>query len=302
MNRIAVLPLLCFACPLGCQPVASRPPLGRLEADIQRIAASVSAAWGVYVKCLETGETAALNADGAMDTMSVIKIPLMAEVFRQAEAGRFRLADRHTLQASEKRPGTGILRSLDDGAVVTIADLITLMNIVSDNTATDILFAKVGGPEPVNALMKTYGLASIRAVGPTADWFRALRAASSPADFHREGKTVFGWSSARDMGRLLEMMATGKAVSPAASRRMIEAMRGQIYRTRIPRYLTGWRIPHKTGDFLPHIANDVGLLEGDGRTVVIVVYTARHFGAPWAIEDAIGRLAEKIGDYFHYRK
>jgi len=288
------LTLLCAGASLWAQP--------RLEADIQRITASVNASWGIYVKCLQTGETVALNADAPMDTMSVIKIPLMVEVFRQAEAGKFGLSDKHTIRAEEKRPGTGILRGMDNGAVVTINDLNTLMNIVSDNTATDILFAKVGGPEPVNALMKSYGLESIRAVGPTSDWFAALRKAPSPAAFHRDGKTVFGWSAARDMGKLLEMIAAGKAVSPEASRRMLEAMRGQIYRTRIPRYLTGWRIPHKTGDFLPHIANDVGLLESDDRTVVIVVFTASHFGSGTMLEDAIGRIAEKVGDYFASRK
>jgi len=254
------------------------------------------------VKCLQTGETIALDAAAPMDTMSVIKIPLMAEVFRQAEEGRFRLEDRYTLTAEDKRPGTGILRSLDAGASVTMQDLITLMNIVSDNTATDILFAKVGGPEPVNALMRSWGLETIRAVGPTSDWFRAMRAAPSPAEFHRQGKTVFGWSSAEDTGKLLEKIARGEAVSKRASEKMLEALRGQLYRTRIPRYATGYRMPHKTGDFLPHIANDVGLLESEDRTVVISIFTARHFGSATMLEDAIGRIAEKIADYFAWRK
>ncbi len=291
---------------LGALPLAGQPPppapLARLESEIRRITTSVNAAWGLYAKCLQTGETVALDADTPMDTMSVIKIPLMVEVFRQVREGRFPLSDRHTVQAAEKRPGTGILRSLDDGAVVTVLDLITLMNIVSDNTATDILFAKAGGIEPVNALMQSYGLATIRAVGPASDWFAALRAAPSPAEFHRVGKTAFGWSSARDMGRLLEKIALGEAVSREASRKMLEIMRGQIYRTRIPRYVTGYAIPHKTGDFLPYIANDVGLLESPERTVVLCVFTARHFGSPAMIENAIGRVSEKIGDYFAWRR
>jgi len=62
-------------------------PLARLEGNIQRITKSVNANWGIYIKCLETGETVAIDADRQMDTMSVIKIPLMAEVFRQLEAG-----------------------------------------------------------------------------------------------------------------------------------------------------------------------------------------------------------------------
>ncbi|HYM13021.1 MAG TPA: serine hydrolase, partial [Bryobacterales bacterium] len=86
-----------------------------------------------------------------------------------------------------------------------------------------------------------------------------------------------------------------------SSELMLQILRGQLYRTRIPRYLTGWRIPHKTGDFLPYIANDVGVLEAPGRTVVISIFTANHFGSGEMLEEAIGRVAEKVGDYFQYR-
>src|SRR5882724_8232853 len=133
-------------------------PLDRLKANIERITRSVNAKWGIYLKCVETGEEIAINADETMDTMSVIKIPLMAEVFRQIEAGKFALADKITLRETDKRPGTGVIRSLDVGASLTIKDLITLMIIVSDNSATDMLFEKVGGTEPVNKLMQSYGL------------------------------------------------------------------------------------------------------------------------------------------------
>jgi CheY-like chemotaxis protein len=53
---------------------------------------------------------------------------------------------------------------------------------------------------------------------------------------------------------------------------MLQIMSGQIYRTRIPRYLSGYRIPHKTGDFLPYIGNDVGVLIAPGRTFMISIY------------------------------
>src|SRR6185295_20068298 len=97
-------------------------PLERLEANILRITRSVNADFGIYLKCLETGEEIAINADQQMDTMSVIKIPLMAEAFRQIEAGKFALADRITLTEEGKRPGTGIIRSLDNGVQLTIKD------------------------------------------------------------------------------------------------------------------------------------------------------------------------------------
>jgi beta-lactamase class A len=272
-------------------------PLARLQNNIQQITRSVNATWGIYIKCLETGEEIALDADRQMD-----KIPLMAEAFRQIEAGRFALTDRVTLTDAQKRPGTGIIRSLDPGVQFTVKDLLTLMIIVSDNTATDLMYGKVGGPEAVNRLMGEWGLKSIRATGTADTWFKALRAAPSAEAFHREAKTPFGLSSPRDMGRLLERIENGEAVSKAASEQMLQIMRGQVYSSRLPRYVTGFRIPHKTGDFLPYIGNDVGILESPSRHVVISVFTANHFGAGSNLEDAIGRIAEVSANYFAARQ
>jgi beta-lactamase class A len=84
--NMRVLLTVLFTAVAYAQPNAQT-PLARLEGNIQRITKSVNANWGIYIKCLETGETVELNADQQMDTMSVIKIPLMAEVFRQLEAG-----------------------------------------------------------------------------------------------------------------------------------------------------------------------------------------------------------------------
>jgi len=292
--------LFCLAAMAAAQPNAPA-PLERLEANIQRIAKSVNADWGIYIKCLETGEEIALNADQAMDTMSVIKIPLMAEAFRQMEAGKFALADRVNLTDAVRRPGTGIIQSLDSGVELSIKDLLTLMIVVSDNTATDLMYDKVGGTEPVNKLMQSWGLNSIRATGTADDWFKALRAAASAEAFHRQAKTPFGLSSPRDMGRLLEKMEKGEAVSKSASDQMLQIMRRQLYSSRLPRYVSGFRIPHKTGDFLPYIGNDVGILESNSRRVVMSVFTAKHFGAGVNLEDAIGRIAELTANYFAAR-
>jgi beta-lactamase class A len=277
-------------------------PIARLQSNIERITRSVDAKWGIYIKCVETGEEIAINADEQMDTMSVIKIPLMVEAFRQIEAGRFALSDRVTLKESDKRPGTGIIRSLDPGDTLTIKDLITLMIIVSDNSATDMMFEKVGGTEPVNKLMQSYGLATIKATGATDVWFKALRAENNAQKFHRDGKTPFGLSSARDMGKLLEKIQRGDAVSKKASDQMLQIMRGQVYNTRLPKYVTGFRVPHKTGDFLPYIGNDVGIMESMNRNVIICVFTANHYGIGPYLEDAIGRIAEQTAGYFGYRQ
>lgn len=296
MTVIVIAPALAFQQP---QQVA---PLDRLRINIERITRSVNAKWGIYIKCIETGEEIAINADEQMDTMSVIKIPLMTEVFRQIEAGKFALTDRVTLKDSDKRPGTGVIRSLDAGAVLTVKDLITLMIIVSDNSATDMLFEKVGGVEPVNKLMQSYGLNTIKATGASDVWFKALRAEPDLWKFHTEGKTPYGLSSPRDLGKLLEKIQKGEAVSKQASEQMLQIMRGQVYSSRLPKYVTGFRLPHKTGDFLPYIGNDVGILESPNRHIVISVFTARHNGIGPNLEDTIARIGEQVANYFAYRE
>lgn len=279
-------------------PDALPPGLRDLTARIAQITRSLHAKWGIYIRCIETGEEIALGADEIMDTMSVIKIPLMAEVFRQAEAGKFSLSDRLTLKASDKRPGTGVIRMLDDGAVLTIGDLITLMINVSDNSATDMLFAQVGGVDPVNALMHRYGLSTIKATGTADDWFQALRREPDAWKFHVEGKHPFGLSSARDTGKLLASIVQGEVVSEVACRQMMGALRSQLYRTRLPRYVDNFMIAHKTGDFLPYIGNDVGIIELPSCRVVVCVFTAHHNGKGVLLEDAIGRIAEQVSYYF----
>ncbi len=281
-----------------------RTPLDATKSRIEAITRSINAKFGIYIKSIETGEEIALNADDQMDTMSVIKIPLMVEAYRQAAEGGFKLSDTHTLKASEKQPGTGILQRWAEGTVMTYDDIIDLMIIVSDNTATDIIFQKVGGPPAVNKLMDSYGFDKIRATGLAADWFRALRATPDRDAFHHDAKHPFGLATPRQIGLLLEKIEKGEAVSKETSQQMLNHLRGQLYATRIPRYLsyTGFsRAPHKTGDFLPYIANDVGVLEAGDKRVIVSIFTANHFGLGTMLEDAVARITEQAADYFANR-
>ncbi|HMJ86507.1 MAG TPA: serine hydrolase [Vicinamibacterales bacterium] len=276
-------------------------PLQRVKASIERTTRSVNATWGIYVKSLETSEEIAIDADRQMETMSTIKIPLMVEVLEQIKAGKFALTDKYTFVQADSQPGTGTIQRLDPGAVMTVKDLITMMIIVSDNTATEVLYRMVGGPEAVNRRMDALGLKNTRAMNVPSRWFPSLRSAPTTEQFYREGKYPFGLTTPREMGQLLEMMERGTLVDKNASDLMLRIMRGQLYRTRIPRYVTGYTIPHKTGDFLPYVGDDVGMLEAPGRTIVISVFTGNHFGSGEALENAIGLVAKDVADYFAYR-
>jgi beta-lactamase class A len=299
----AIAPIVLSALLLfGFAQTTTPPAIQRLQRDIERITRSVDATWGIYVKSLETGEQITIGADLQMETMSTIKIPLMIEVLEQVKGGRFALHDRYTLRREDVQPGTGVLQRFDPGAMLSVKDLLTLMIVVSDNTATEVLYRMVGGTEPVNRRMNALGLKQTRATALPATWFAALRAAPSTEAFYRDKKHPFGLSTPREMGQLLEMMEGGTLVDKPSSELMLQILRGQVYRSRIPRYLSGYRVPHKTGDFLPYVGDDVGVLEAPGRTIVLSVFTADHFGSGEALENAIGLVAKAVGDYFAYRQ
>src|SRR5438067_7105819 len=184
-------------------------PLQRLKASIERTTRSVNATWGIYVKSLETSEEIAIDAERQMETMSTIKIPLMVEALEQIKAGKFALTDKYTFVQADSQPGTGTIQRLDPGAMMTVKDLITMMIIVSDNTATEVLYRMVGGPDAVNARMQKMGLEKTRAMNVPSKWFPQLRAAVSTEQLYRDGKYRFGLSTPRELGRLLETIERG---------------------------------------------------------------------------------------------
>ncbi len=326
LNSIKALLVLLLAFPSFAQTAPAPKPIDLLKQKLEQIGAGVSADWGIYIKSLDTGEEIAINADKVMDTMSTIKIPLMVDVYRQVDAGKINTADRIVMKTADKRFGTGVLRTLDPGLNLSFRDALELMIIQSDNSGTDMAFARAGGPAHVTQTMHDLGLNAITATGTSFDWFRALAEAGdssyakytpeelftkgfpeklTDADverFHFEGKHPYGLSSARDMGRLLEMIATNKAASEKSCKEMLRMMGQQQFRTRIPRFMMDdANTPHKTGDFPPYIANDVGLIETPAGRVVVVFFSAHHRGFYSELEDAIGRMSEQVWAYFNYR-
>lgn len=243
-----------------------------LMARIEAVRATFSGALGVAAKQLATGEEIMVDAERSFPTASTFKVPVMAEVFRQAEAGAFRLDDRRRLEASDVVRGSGVLRALAPGCALTIHDLLTLMIIVSDNTATNMLIDLVGGPEPINALMRGLGLDSIVVRGKID--FTAIE----------HDNRALAEAAPRDLMRLCEMIALEELLSPEASRQMLAIMRQQHYLNQFPRYLnynpygaelndapTFW-IANKTGS-LPGMRADTGIIElaGGDRLVFCVM-------------------------------
>lgn len=209
---------------------------------------------GFYFKNLVTGETLSHHPELPLQTASVIKLAVLVEAFAQAEEGTLDFEETYTLRPEDKLPSCGALTYLHDGLQVTMRDLCTLMIILSDNTATNLLLKKLT-MEAVNRRMEGLGLKATRVNRLLFD---------SQAAAHGLENT----SSAQDMGELLERMYLGRLVSPAASAEMLEILKKQRLNGKIPFWFGGrYRIAHKTGED-DGITNDVGIVFGPQPYVV----------------------------------
>jgi beta-lactamase class A len=121
--------------------IASGQARGRtsVEQKVGEIVRSFRGVMGVAAIDLRSGETVAVNADTRFPTASTIKTAVMVEAYQQAADGRLPLTTAISLKDSEKVGGSGVLNGMHEGLSLTVADLIHLMIVLSDNTATNLL-------------------------------------------------------------------------------------------------------------------------------------------------------------------
>lgn len=147
-----------------------------LDAQLSRMPAKS----GIYVKHLPTGEEGMVRADEPFESASTIKTATMVLAFRMADAGQLKLDERTEINAAQMRGGSGIYRYKDLGLRPTWRDVITEMIITSDNTATDMMIARVGGKEKVNAFLAEQGYKVLKQIHTTGEYFRLGFAALDP--------------------------------------------------------------------------------------------------------------------------
>jgi len=216
------------------------------------------ASTAVEVMDLSTGYHIGYNAAAVMPAASTIKVPVMVEVFRQLEEGRFDLDRRVTLLESDKDYGSGELCDDPVGSTYTVEDLLDKMIDISDNTATNMLIRLVG-LRNINREMYSLGLdhTHLRGYVRTDTWSVRQALESSP----------------QDMVHLLALMAERKLVDDWSSNEMISILEGDQINTLLPEPLPqGIPIAHKTGSFFDTL-NDVGIVYAEAPYVIAVMTT-----------------------------
>jgi beta-lactamase class A len=278
-----------------------------LDAEIARFPGKA----GVWVKHLTTGEEASVRGDETFNSASVIKIPVMVLAFRMADQRRLSLAERVTIRAEDVRGGSGIFRYHDAGLQPTLRDVILQMIITSDNTATDIAIAKVGGTAAVNAWLRESGYGdALELTMTTGELFAKYRALPQGANANEKTNADraywLGEMTPRGTGRLLEAIQRcndGAPLAPAVASKescadMIRMLRAQQSGARRLPHFLGVPVAHKTGDFPPVLANDVGVVYARSGPIVISFFANAIVGSYGEAEDHIGRIAQLIVAYF----
>ena len=248
----------------------------------------------VAVKDLKSGESFEHRAAEPMPTASLIKFPLMIAAYQAIEDGALKADAMCTLAEGDKVPGSGILTAqFSGGASFPLHDVIHLMIVHSDNTATNMVVDRVG-LKAAAELMEKLGCPETRLHS------KVFRRDTSIFP-ERSKKYGLGSTTAADMVKLLQLLSEQKLVSKSASEKMLAHMAACEDKQKFPRYLPDVKIAHKTGS-VERVRTDAGLIEGPQGPIAICVLTNENEDRSWGDRNEAEMLCGRIAQiaYRHF--
>src|SRR5262245_60809538 len=264
---------------------ANRDSLRRkLAAEIEKIAVSHDGVMGVAIKDLTTGEEILINDQLTFPTGSSIKIPVLIELHKQAAESKFKLIDQRWVERKDQVGGSGVIANFGDHtSQLSLGDLATLMIVLSDNTATNMLIDQVGIAN-VNRTLDELGLKQIRLRRKMID-----QAASARGDENT--------ATPREAAALMEKLYRGQVVSRQLSDDALKFLKlGKS--SPIPRLLpASVEIANKPGG-IEGAACDWAIVYVPNRPYAIAVMTNYNGADENASGEAIAKVSKLAYDYF----
>lgn len=265
--------------------------LASLENALSTLLEKSGGQWGIYLEDLQTNEIWGKGHDDRFYAASVIKVPIMAAVFAEAYAGKFALEDKLTLRQEDQVGGAGILQHMTPGTKWSIYDLTTLMIIQSDNTATNMLIDLVGA-EAIRSVMNRTGMVN-------SQFHNKLMIVPAELEGYNE-------VTAADLGSHLRHLATGKIISYNSCLHMINIMKRQQHRDRIPYHLPDpdgdvigmlpkWELANKTGT-VTRTTHDIGVMYIGNRAVTICLLSKNIETV--AANDVMAQIGRMVYDLY----
>ena len=303
--------------------------LAHLEGEIARLEPLSGGLVGVGIWHLESDEQLVFRPGQTFPMASSYKIPVAVQLLRRVEAGELRLDSMVTLTAADIHPGSGtISRLLDDpGVALSALNLLELMMLISDNSATDVCIRLAGGPEAINAMMRQNGIEGLSVDRPTLalianyiglDWapgknssmpeFRKAAEALNEADSEMAksgfSKDPRDQSTPGAMALLLAKIWKGELLNSEHTELLLDVMyRCETGNNRLKGVLPpGTRVAHKTGT-IGGTTNDVGIIDlpmGRGHVIVAAFVRDSEIEVERR-EEVIAHIARAAYDYFLFR-
>ncbi len=240
--------------------------LTSLKSAVQNLAlASPNLTPGVFLVDLNSGGYVDVNAGASFPAASTIKVPILVAFFQDVDAGKIRLDEILTMQQDMVAGGSGNMQYKPVGTQFTVLELATKMITISDNTATNMLIAKLGGIDALNQRFRSWGLTTTVIRNKLPDL---------------EGTNT---TSPKELGNLLAMVNQGNLVSMQSRDRLLDIMRHTERDTLLPSGLgAGAIVAHKTGDIGTMLA-DAGLVDmPNGKRYIATVMILRPNNDPRA--------------------
>ena len=225
--------------------------------QIEKIISNVEAQVCVSFYDLDLKKSFSINGDKKVLSASLIKILIMATLMKNIKENTLSLEDKISITENMKTNGDGILKELSAEHKFSIKELITLMIILSDNQATNILIDIVG-MENINILAQELELKQT-----------VLERKMMDNVVCENGKD--NYCCADDIALLLKMIFEKNLVDEKSSYLMLEILLKQQQGERLQRYLPDdIKIAHKCGD-LKNVENDAGIIWTRSKKYILVV-------------------------------
>jgi beta-lactamase class A len=230
-----------------------------LRQKIETVLAPYAKRWGIVIVNQATGDRLEINPEMVFSAASLIKVPIMYELMRQVADGRITLDDCLMVTKEFRTGGAGILKELRPDLTMTVRDLVVLMIILSDNTATNMLMDLVG-IEAINRTMTGLGLKS------TVLRRRMMDFDAAQAGYEND-------TSAADLALLFADIHNSVGLPQTYGALMLNILARQQVQDKLPFYLPeGTVMAHKTGT-LPGVEHDAGILFLPHASYIICILT-----------------------------
>ncbi|MGJ5814276.1 serine hydrolase [Paludibaculum fermentans] len=242
-------------------PAVALAPSKDLENAIRRDMLGVDAEVSLYAKNLENGQSFGLRENARVRTASTIKLPIMAAVFNKVARSQLRWDHPVLLRESDKVSGSGVLHEFSPGLRLPLRDVVNVMIVVSDNTATNLILDLITA-DAVNAFLDTLGLKqtrSMRKVRGDGNQLKAPSGWSKAGQLEENKRFGIGSTTPLEMVTLLERLEKGEVVNPASSRAMLDILKRQQFKDGIGRRMGTLAVASKSGA-LDALRSDVGIV------------------------------------------